>query len=211
MITLKANKREKKEKNKELIPAVLYGPKIKNVSISINLKDFENVYLEAKENTLINILLDKEKYLVLIHDVSLNRITNRPIHVDFYQPILNKEVEAEVSLVFIGESDAVKNLGGTLIKEMKEVEVRALPQELPHQIEVDVSVLTDFDKEITIKDLSVGKGVKILGEEDEIVVKVFAPQDIEKDLEKPIEEKVDEVEKVEKEEDKEEESNEKSN
>lgn len=193
MINLKAEARTKKEGR---IPVVLYGPKRKNINLEVNLKEFNNVYKEAGESTLITLFFEKDKSLVLIHDVSFDPLNNTPIHVDFYEPILNKAVEAEVPLIFEGESPAVKNLGGTIIKEIQELEVKALPQKLPHEIKVDISCLETFEDEITVKDLKVDKDVKIMRDPDDVVANVQPPQKIEEELEKPIEENVEGVEKI---------------
>ena len=93
----------------------------------------------------------------------------------------------------------MKNLGGTLIKNIAEVEIKALPQNLPKEIKVDVSGLKTFEDDISIKDLKVAAGVEILRDAQETIVHVAPPEKIEEELEKPIEEKVEEVEKVEKE------------
>lgn len=199
MITLKAKKREKTKRDGIVIPSVIYGPKIEAKSIEINLKEFKSIYEEAGETTLLTLSVENDDHLVLIKEVSLDPLTNDPSHVDFYQPILDKEVEAEVPLIFIGESPAVKNLGGTIVKEIQELEVRALPQKLPHQIEVDLSTLIDFESEIKIKDLKVGEGVKILREPEETIANVQPPQEIEEELEKPVEENVEAVGKITKE------------
>ena len=135
--------------------------------------------------------------MVLIHDTQYHPLTDEIIHVDLYKPDLKKETEAAVPLIFVGESPAVKNLEGTLIKNIQEIEVRALPQDLPHEIKVDVSKLETFEDNILIKDLDIPKGVEVLKEEAEIVVSVTPPTKVEEELEKPIEEKVDEVEKAE--------------
>lgn len=196
MINLKAKKREEKVSNG--IPAVLYGPKIGNISLEIDLKEFKEVYNKAGESTLITLLIGEEKALVLIHDVSFAPLTGEPFHVDFYQPILDKEVEAEVPLVFVGESPAVKNLGGTIVKEIQQVEVSALPQKLPHEIKVDLSKLETLEDEIKIKDLDIPQDVKVSKDPDETVANVQPPQKVEEELEEPIEENVEGVEKVEK-------------
>lgn len=184
---------------KGILPGVLYGPKIKNENIEVDLKEFNKVYQEAGESTLISIEIDKKKYLVLIHDLKLNPLTDRPIHVDFYQPSLEKEIEVKIPIILEGEPEAVKNLGGTLIKNIAEVEVRALPQNLPKEIKINIERLKTFEDHILIKDLRVAEEVKILRDPGEIVAQVTPPEKVEEELEKPIEEKVEEVEKVEKE------------
>lgn len=203
MLVLKAEKREKKGKKvkdlrkKGVLPAILYGPKIKPQPIEIDLKEFKKIYKETGESSLVSLQIDKEKAPVLIHEIKEDPLTEEIIHVDFYQPILTEEVEATVPMVFEGVSQAVKDLSGTLIKEIQEVNVKALPQNLPHDIKVNIDTLKTFEDEILIKDLEIPVGVKILREPDEIVAVVVPPAKIEEELEKPIEEKVEEVEKVE--------------
>ncbi|GAH91335.1 unnamed protein product [marine sediment metagenome] len=203
MLSLSAKIRKelgKKVKNlrkKGILPGVLYGPKIETRPLEIDLKEFEKIYKEAGESSLISLEIDKKKFLVLIHEVKLDPLTKKPTHVDFYQPRLEEEVEAMVPLVFEGEAPAVKNLGGTLVKNISEVEVKALPQNLPHEIKVNIDRLKTFEDNILIKDLIVSKEVKILKEPKEVVAAVSPPEKVEEELEKPIEEKVEEVEKVE--------------
>ena len=203
MLSLSAEIRKdfgKKVKNlrkKGILPGVLYGPKIDNRLLEIDLKEFEKIYKEAGESSLISLEIDKKKFLVLIHEVKLDSLTEKPIHVDFYQPRLEEEVIAGVPLVFEGEAGAVKDLGGTLVKNISEVEVKALPQNLPHEIKVNIDRLKTFEDNILIKDLIISEEVKILKEPKEVVVAVSPPEKVEEELEKPIEEKVEEVEKVE--------------
>jgi len=203
MLTLKAKKREitgkkvKKLRRQSILPAVLYGPKVKNLSLEIELKEFETIYKEAGESSLISLQVSDKKFPVLIHEIKKDPLTSKPTHVDFYHPILTKEVEVTVPLVFEGGSLAVKDLGGTLIREIQELEVKALPEKLPHEIKVNIESLKTFEDEILIKDLKLPEGVKIQREPDEIVAIVAPPAKVEEELEKPIEEKVEEVEKVE--------------
>ena len=211
MVTLSAKirkdlgKKVKQARKKGIIPAVLYGPKIENVSLEIDLKEFEKVYREAGESSLIQLQVDKKDFLVLIHAVEIDAISQKPIHIDFYQPRLDEEITATVPLVFEGVSLAVKDLGGTLVKNIHELEVKALPQNLPHEIKVDIGSLGTFEDDISIKDLAVPEGVKILKEQDETVVFVAEPEKVEEELQKPVEEKVEEVEKAEEKKEKEEE------
>lgn len=203
MLTLKAKirkelgKKVKKLRQEGILPAVLYGPKIKNQPIEIDLKEFNEIYKEAGESSLISLEVGGTKYLVLIHEIKQHPITGESVHVDFYQPILTEEVEATVPLVFEGEAPAVKELGGTFVKEIQEVEVKALPQNLPHEIKVNIETIKTFEDEILIKDLEVPKDAKIQKGPNEIVANVVPPEKVEEDLEKPLEEKVEEVEKAE--------------
>jgi large subunit ribosomal protein L25 len=198
----KATKKKVKAlRNKGIIPAVLYGPKTKNTPIEINAREFEKIFKEAGESSLISLEVEgkKEKAIVLIHDFKKEPFAGKIIHVDFYQPALDKEIEAHVALVFEGEAPAVKELGGTLVKNFSEIEVRALPQNLPKEIKVDVSLLKTFEDNVLIKDLLIPPGVKVMKKHaEEIVASVTPLEKVEEELEKPIEEKVEEVEKVEK-------------
>lgn len=203
MITIEVKKRNPQEKKPKklieqgILPGVLYGPEIDNVPIQLNLKDFNKIYEEAGETSLISLKIDSKKYLALIHDVKNHPLTGSVIHVDFYQPILTEEVEVWVPLIFEGEAPAVKDLGGTLVKEIQEIEVSALPEKLPHEIKVDVSVLKTFEDEILVKDLKMPEGVKANKEETDIIALVTPIEKVEEELEKPIEEDVEKVEKAE--------------
>jgi large subunit ribosomal protein L25 len=192
-------KKTEKIRQQGLVPSILYGPKVENIPLEIDLKEFEKAYKEAGESSLIEVKVDKKTFLVLIHAVEIDAVSQKPIHVDFYQPKLDEEIEATVPLVFEGESLAVKDFGGTLVKNVHELEVKALPQDLPHEIRVDISVLKTFDDSIAVKDLVLpGEGkVKILKEPEERIVFVAEPEKVEEELSKTVEEKPEEVGKAE--------------
>jgi len=207
MLTLTAKIRKIKGKKvktlrkKGVLPVVLYGPEIKNENLEVNLKDFEKIFNEAGQSSMISLETEgkKEKNLILIHEVKLDPLTSQPTHADFYQPILTEEIEVKIPLIIEGEAPAVKNLGGTLVKNIAEIEVKALPQHLPKEISVNVEKLATFEDKILIRDLQLPEGVKILRNPEEIIVHVAQLEKVEEELQKPIEEKVEEVEKVEKE------------
>ena len=194
-------KKIKAIRESDKIPAVVYGPGVKNILIETEYRDFQKVFKDAGESSLIelNVEGEKEKRPVLIHEVQKNPISDKIIHIDFFQASLKEEVEATVPLVFFGVAPAEKDLGGTLIKNITEVEVKALPQNLPHEIRVSIDELKTFQDHILIKDLILPENVKIIKKPEEIVVSVAEQQKIEEELEKPIEENVENVEKIEKE------------
>lgn len=196
MTNLTAKIRKEKVSEVGLIPAVLYGPGIENVSIEIDRKVIEKMYKEVGE-TLIDLDVEGKTYNVLVHETQVDPITLELIHVDFYQPNLEEETEADVHLEIVGLSPAVK-LGGTMISNMREVTVKALPRNLPNKIEVDVSGLEEMGDYITIKDLKVGEGIKVIFDDpEEIVIQILEPEDVDKELATPIEDINKEPEKVE--------------
>lgn len=196
MTNLTAKIRKEKVSEVGLIPAVLYGPGIENVSIEIDRKVIEKMYKEVGE-TLIDLDVEGKTYNVLVHETQVDPITLELIHVDFYQPNLEEETEADVHLEIVGLSPAVK-LGGTMISNMREVTVKALPRNLPNKIEVDVSGLKEMGDYITIKDLKVGEGIKVIFDDpEEIVIQILEPEDVDKELATSIEDINKEPEKVE--------------
>jgi len=182
------------------IPAIVYGHKIKNSSLVIDYKEFSKTYSKAGENSLIELDVEglKEKKLVLVHEVQRDPVTDEFIHIDFFETSAKEEVEAEIPLLFEGISSAVKDLGGTLVKNMSHLEVKAFPQDLPHEIKVDISGLVNFGDHVLVKDIVLPVNVKVSAKPEEIVVLVKEPEKVEEELAKEIEENIEDVEKVEK-------------
>ncbi len=182
------------------IPAVIYGHKVKNVSLDLDYKEFLKVLREAGESSLIelNVEGEKEKRIVLVHDLQKDPVSDNYIHVDFFETSAKEEVEVNVPLVVEGESLAVKDLGGTLVQNIHEIEIKAMPGDLPRDIKVSIAGLNTFEDRILVKDLVFPKNIKVMTGLEEIVISVVAPAKVEEDLAKEIEEKVEDVEKVEK-------------
>ncbi len=169
---------------------MLYGHAVKNQALLVNAVEFEKVFKAAGESTIVNLMSEDGKtHPVIIQEVQLDRLSHRPIHVDFYQVSMTEKLKAYVVLEFIGEAPAVKTMGGVLFKQLNEVQVECLPADLPHNINVDISRLKTFDDAIYIKDLPVSGKVKILAPAEETVVKVQPPRDIEKELSQTVDEK----------------------
>jgi len=195
MTNLKAKIRKGKVSEPGIIPAVLYGPGIENVSLEIDKKVIEKMYKEVGE-TLIDLDVEGKTYNVLVHETQVDPLTLELIHVDFYQPNLEEKTEADVNLEIVGIPPAVK-FGGTMISNMRQVTVSALPKDLPNKIEVDVSGLSEIGDYIAIKDLKVGDGVEVVFDDpEEIVIQIVEPEDVDKELSEPIKEIDKEVEKV---------------
>lgn len=158
------------------IPAVVYGPEIESMSIGVDYRTFETLYQEAGESSLVDLNVNGgEPISVVIQDVQYDPVKGNIIHVDFRQVKMGEEMNATIELNFIGESDAVKTLGGTLIKTIDSVQVRCLPKDLVGSIDVDLSRLKTFDDLISIGTLSIPAGITVEDNPDTPVAKVAPP------------------------------------
>jgi len=182
-LTLKADVRKisgRKVKNlrKEgLLPGNISGKKIESKAVQVVLKDFEKVYKEAGETGLLTLVIGKDEKPVLIHNLQVNPVSDAPIHVDFLQVDLKEKVEADVPVELTGEAPAEKQAIGTVVQYLNEIEVEALPMDLPEKFIVDTSELAEVDQSILVKDLKVDRSkVDIKSDPTEIVVKVEPPQ-----------------------------------
>lgn len=162
-------------RKKGFVPAVIYGNNFEALNIQVFTKDFQKVYAEAGESTLVYVNLDKETYPTIIHDVATDSVSDDVLHVDFYKVRLDEKIKAKIPVVIIGESPAVKGLGGILVRNINEIEVEGFPQDLPHEFEVDISSLAQFRDHVQIKDLKVPKNVEIQAGADEIIALIQEP------------------------------------
>lgn len=159
------------------IPAIMYGHGAKPQMLWVDFLAFSKVHALAGESSIIELDLDKSKKAnVIVHDLAHDAMTNRVSHIDFFQVRMDEELEAHIPLEFIGESPAVREQGGILVKTLEEVVVSCLPKDLPHTLSVDLSILKDFSTHIQVKDLVVPKGVKVLTEELTTIALVEAPR-----------------------------------
>ena len=177
MFTIKAKKREAGENLMEMrksgeIPAVFYGAGNPSTSVVVNMIEFKKVWKEAGESSAVQIKTEKGDIDVLIHEVETDPVTSQPTHVDFLAIDMNKKITVEVPLEFIGVSEAVKNGIGILVKVLHEVEIEALPKDLPHSLSVDISSLRELKDQIFAKDLKLPSGVTLVTGAEEIVAAI---------------------------------------
>jgi large subunit ribosomal protein L25 len=167
-----------------MVPAVVYGAQVENQLVSVLSTDFIKVLRVAGETSTIVLNIaptnEKEKAVkvdVLIHEVQVDPVKGFPIHVDFLAVDMNKAVEVKVPLRFVGHAKAEKDGLGTLVKVLHEIEIEALPKDLPHDIEVDVSFISTLEDFIHAKDLKLPKGVIMLTDGSEVVALVAAAKE----------------------------------
>ena len=184
---LQVQKREMSDKaaalrQKGLIPVELYGKDVENVHAVVVAKDFKKVFKEAGESTVVNAILDGKKYPVVIHDVSYDGVSGDILNIDLYKVRMDEKIKLMIPIEFIGISPAVKEKNGLLIKSLHEIEVEALPMDVPHNFEVDISKITDIDQSLYVKDLNISKSVKVMVDPETVVATVTAKLTEEEEL-----------------------------
>jgi large subunit ribosomal protein L25 len=182
MITLNVEKRDPKASLSEIrkagkMPAVFYGKKEASTSIMLPFAIFEKTLKEAGESTILHLDGTGIDVDVLIHDVDLDPVTDKPRHADFYAIEKGKKLEIKIPLEFIGVAPAVKELGGILVKVMHEIEIEALPKDLPHKLTVDISGLATFDSTVTAAEIKLPEGVTLKIKPEEVVASVYEPKE----------------------------------
>lgn len=158
------------------IPGVLYGHGIDNQTITVDERAFAKLFSYAGYTSLVDLKIGDVGHNVLIREVQIHPVRGFVLHADFYQVRMDEKVTADVSLVFVGESKAIKDFGGVLVRTADSVPVEALPADLPREIQVDISALVDFDATIRIADLVVGAGVVILRDAEDSIASVQPPR-----------------------------------
>lgn len=166
-------KKVKALREQGLIPAELYGHGLANFHLSVPKKEFSKLFKEAGESTVIKLKTENKEFNVLIHDIDKNALTDEISHIDFYAIKKDEKIKVRAPLRFIGESAAVKEKGAILIKAVHELEIEALPEDLLHHIEVDISKLIDINTSILAKDLEISPKVKISANPETVIASVI--------------------------------------
>lgn len=160
-------------RSKGVMPAVLYGPKEDATPITVSAKEFERLFKEAGETTIIKLKGVGDEKDTLIHDVQFHPVTDKPLHADFYVLEKGKKITIKIPLEFVGVAPAEK-LGHIIVKALHEVEIEVAPAELPQQLEVNLSKLENVGDHILASDINLPKSAELKIDPEEIVASVTA-------------------------------------
>lgn len=175
---IKVTKREvfgkklKKLRKSGILPANIYGKGVKSTAVELPLEEFEEIYKETGETGLIDLELGTEKRPVLIHNVQLDYLTQQPVHADFFQVNLKEKVKTMVPVILTGEPKAVLDKLGLLLQTLSEIEVEALPTDLPEKIEVDVTHLALVNDQIIVSEIKKPTGVEVFTDGTQVIAKI---------------------------------------
>jgi large subunit ribosomal protein L25 len=186
-----------------LLPAILYGVGMEPQMLELPAHETELILQGVSGSTLIDLIVGKKTHKVLVREIQREVISRKPIHVDFLEVAMDVTIRAVVPVELVGEAPAVSELGGVLVAGLNEIEVEALPGNLPDRISVDLGGLETFDDSLTVADLEVGEGVTLITEPEEAIANVVyqveeeEPEEVEELLEGVEPELVDEREEEE--------------
>lgn len=157
-----------------LTPVNLYGRNVKSTALQVDTTQLKHTLAKAGKSSLVALKVDSAKRpkMVIIRDIQREPLTGGLLHVDLYQVKMEERIKIEVSLLFVGEASAIRDRGGILVQNMNSVEVECLPANMPHNIEVDLSVLTELDQAVHVKDLSVDEGITILTDPEQSIIQI---------------------------------------
>lgn len=154
-------------------PANLYGHGIESISLYAESKVLAQTLAKAGKTDLIALKVDGSKARnVLVREVQVNALSGELLHVDFYQVRMTEKIKADIPLVFIGEAPALKKKNVSLIYIIDSINIEALPDALPHNLEIDLSNLEEVDQAIYVKDISLDENVTLLTDPEQMVAKI---------------------------------------
>jgi len=166
----------KQLRNQGKTPSTVYGHEFEPITISFSTIELNKLFAHAGESTLVEVEVNDTTLPILFKNPQYHPVSSDLIHIDCHKVNLKEKIIATVPLEFIGESMSVKN-GNILMTVIDEIEVEALPANLPEKIIVDISVLADIDAQITVADLIIDKSlVEVKNEVDQVIVKTDLPK-----------------------------------
>ena len=159
------------------IPAVLYGPKMETVLLSVNIKDLEQVFKQGNAfQGILNLVIQNGKKVTkaaMVKELQTHPVSGNFIHIDFYEIDMKRQINVMVPIVTNGQSVGVEN-GGMLNIVRREIELLCLPGDIPEAIEIDITDL-DIGDSIHIEDIPLGENVEVSADFNFTVVTVLSP------------------------------------
>ena len=187
-----------------ILPAVMYGVGIEPLPIELDEKAASRVLTNVGGSTLIDLKVGKKTHKVLVREFQRDVIRRDILHVDFLVVAMDVVISAVVPVALVGEAPAMEELGGIVVSGLNEIEVEALPADLPEQVTADIGALLTMNDVITAGDLALGEKVTLVTDPGETIANVIAQMAEEvieeeevEELEEGVEPELDEEEGVE--------------
>lgn len=166
-------KKVKALRRQGLLPAIMYGAGIEPIPLELDAREATRALSGISGGSLIDLKVNGEVHKVLVREIQRDVIKRNPIHVDFLKVSMTETIRTTVPVELVGEAPAVREKGGVLVTGVSEIEVEALPTDLPERVTVDLEVLEEIEDSISVGDLFLGKGVKVLTDPEELIARVI--------------------------------------
>ncbi len=168
-----------------LLPAIIYGSGMEPIALELNAHETMKILKKVSGSTLLTVQIGSQKHAAIVRDIQIDVIRRNVVHIDFLKVELDKVIRTTVPVSIIGEAPAVIDEGGVLVLGLSQLDIEALPGDLPETISVDLSSLTEINSAIVVKDVFAGKNVTFLSDENEILARVIA-QAVEEEIEEEL-------------------------
>jgi large subunit ribosomal protein L25 len=184
-------KRSRRLHGEGKLAAVVYGHNTEARPLVLDRLEFQKVFIKSGRTHLLDLVIDGDRAeKVLVREIQTHPRRLGPIHVDFYQVSLEVKITVEVPVHLTGESAAVKRGDADVLQPIHAVRVECLPTDIPEAFEVDLTPLEEIESELRISDLTVPKGVTVLVDPEELVVKIVHRRELKVEEEVPVAEAV---------------------
>jgi len=167
------------------LPAIVYGYNTEPTPITLDRLEFQKVFIKSGRTHLVDLAIDGRMGKVLVREIQTHPRRLGPIHVDFYQVNLEETIEVEVPVHLVGESGPVKQGDADILQPMHSIRVECLPSDIPESFEVDITALEEIEAELRVADITVPKGVTVLDDPEELVVKIVHKRELKVEEEVP--------------------------
>ena len=168
------------------LAGIVYGHNATPTPLVLDRLEFQKVFVKSGRTHLVDLLVDGERSeKVLVREIQTHPRRLGPIHVDFYQVSLEEKITVEVPVHLVGESAAVKRGDADVLQPIHTVRVECLPTDIPEAFEIDLTPLEDVESEFRISELKVPKGVTVLMDAEDLVVKIVHRRELKVEEEAP--------------------------
>jgi large subunit ribosomal protein L25 len=168
------------------LAAVVYGHNTAATPLTLDRLEFQKVFIKSGRTHLVDLVVDGDRSeKVLVREIQTHPRRLGPIHVDFYQVSLEEKITVEVPVHLTGESAAVKRGDADILQPIHSLRVECLPTDIPEAFEVDLAPLEEIEAELRVSDLSVPKGVTVLADPEDLVVKIVHKRELKVEEEAP--------------------------
>ena len=179
-LKLQATKREVSGKKvrflrrQDITPTHLFGHGVESLTLQCNTAELQRIIARAGRTRLVSLKIEDDKHprSVFIREIQKDVIKGDLLHVDFYQIRMSEKIKAEIPIILVGEAPAMKQKGRMLTHTFTNLNIECLPDKLPPQIEVDLSLLEEVEQAIYVRDITLSPDITVITDPDQMVVKV---------------------------------------